>query len=330
MIRRRDWVIAAVAYPASAMGPVRAAPASKVYRIAVLDPDPASFAGQWHEFVAELARRGYVEGRNVSFERRFGEELRPDVVARLALDLVALKPDVIYAAHGTLSALALKKATKTIPIVFYSSGDPVGTGLVASLARPGGNLTGNAISSFETFPKSLQYLKEILGKLSRVVEIQTLGTRELPWFAQMDAAVMAAAGRLGAKFEYVDVSSMEDVEREVARLAREGVDAVTFGGGNAPQFRPHMRRIAALFVEHRLPSIGDPEEGFLLQYQPNFAHIARKSAEYVDRILRGARVADLPVEQVSEFELSINRKTADAIGLKIPGPILLRADRVIR
>lgn len=129
---------------------------------------------------------------------------------------------------------------------------------MASLPQPGGNLTGNAISSFETFPKSLQYLKEILGKLARVVEIQALGTRELPWFAQMDAAVMAAAGRL------------EDVEQALARLAREGIDAVMFGGGSSPQFRPRMRQIAALFIEHRLPSIGETEKGFLMEYEPNY------------------------------------------------------------
>ena len=144
----------------------------------------------------------------------------------------------------------------------------------------------------------------------------------------MDAATAAAARRLGTAYAHVDVSSMEDVEREVARAAREGVDAVIFGG-ITPRFLPYLERIAALLVAHRLPSIGDPERGFLLQYLHNVRDVARKSAEYVDKILRGTQPADLPVEQVSSFELVVNRKTADAIGLKIPESILLRADRVI-
>jgi len=330
MIRRRHCVVGAAAIPlAGAARRARAATAAKVFRIGVLDPDPAAFAAQWKEFVAELARRGYVEGRNLAFERRYGEELHPAGVDKLALELVALEPDVLYAAHGTVSALALKKATKTIPIVFFSSADPVGTGLVESLSRPGGNITGNSISTFELFPKSVEYLKEVVGKLDRVVALQPLGVRSLPWFPQMDAAIAAAARRLGTAYAYVDVSSLEDVEREVARAAREGVDAVIFGG-ITPRFVSHLERIAALLVKHRLPSIGDPERGFLLQYLHNVRHVARKSAEYVDKILRGARPADLPVEQVSSFELVINRRTADAIGLKIPESILLRADRVIR
>jgi putative ABC transport system substrate-binding protein len=134
MIRRRHCVVGAAAIPlAAAARRARAATAAKVFRVGVLDPDPAAFAAQWKEFVAELARRGYVEGRNLVFERRYGEELHPAGVDKLALELVALEPDVLYAAHGTVSALALKKATKT-SIVFFSSADPVGTGLVESLS----------------------------------------------------------------------------------------------------------------------------------------------------------------------------------------------------
>jgi putative ABC transport system substrate-binding protein len=177
---------------------VHAGAATKVYRIGVLDPDTsANWTEEWNEFVRELARLGFVDGRNIAFERRFGNELQPEDVRRNAAELVALKVDLIYAARGTLTALVAKNATKIIPIVFFSSADPVGLGLVPSLSRPIGNVTGNSVSSFEFFPKNLQYLSEIAGKLKRVVEITPSGTKQLPWFPQWDAAIQA--GREAAR-----------------------------------------------------------------------------------------------------------------------------------
>ncbi len=307
-------------------GVVRAASQVKVHRVGVLDPDPDLNATSWREFVAELARLGYDEGRNLVFERRFGTEDRPEEVRRFATELAALKVDVIYAAHGTLSALAAKKATTTIPIVFFSSGDPVGQGLVASLSRPGGNVTGSSISSFETFPKSLQFLKEVVGTLARVVEIDSASTRSRPWFAQWNAATQKAAGHLGLKYEYVDVTSFGEVEPALDRLV-PGVDAVVIG--NASFLRPRLQEIADLLIRRRLPSIGEPEAGFLFNYSPDPLAVARKSADYVARALGGIRPAELPIDQVTAFDLVVNQRTARAIQLKIPEGLLLRASKVL-
>ena len=308
---------------------VHAGAATKVYRVGVLDADTTGdWIEDWNEFVRELARLGFVEGRSIVFERRFGDELQPEDVRKNAAELVALKVDLIYAARGTLTALVAKNATRSIPIVFYSSADPVGLGLVPSLSRPIGNVTGNSISSFEFFPKNLQYLSEIAGKLERVVEITPPGTKLLPWFPPWDAAIQAAVKRLGIRFEYVEVESIEALEVAVKRLKVEGTDAVAISGRD--WLKAHQKRIAALLISLRIPSLGEPEDGFLLQYGIDGSYLARKAAGYVARILNGTKPSELPVEQVSQFNLVVNQKTADAIGLKIPVSMLLRASKVIR
>ncbi|MEO5953650.1 MAG: ABC transporter substrate-binding protein, partial [Chloroflexia bacterium] len=283
---------------------------------------------EWNEFVRELARLGFVEGRNIAFERRFGNELQPEGIRKNAAELVALKVDLIYAARGSLTALVAKNATNSIPIVFFSSADPVGLGLVPSLSRPIGNVTGNSVSAFEFFPKNLQYLSEIAGKLERVVEITPSGTKLLPWFPQWDAAIQAAVKRLGIRFEYVEVESIEALELAVKRLKVEGTDAVAISGRD--WLKAHQKRIAALLISLRIPSLGDPEDGFLLQSDPDGFYLARKAAGYVARILNGTKPSELPVEQVSRFNFVVNQKTAEAIGLKIPVSMLLRASKVIR
>jgi putative ABC transport system substrate-binding protein len=309
--------------------PGHADAATKVYRVGVLDPDTtANWTEEWDEFVRELARLGFVEGRNIAFERRFGNELQPDGIRKNAAELVALKVDLIYAARGTSTALAAKNATRSIPIVFFSSADPVGLGLVPSLSRPIGNVTGNSVSAFEVFPKNLQYLSEISGKLKRVVEITPSGTKLLPWFSQWDAAIQAAVKRLGIRFEYVEVESIEALETAVKKLSVEGTDAVVISGRD--WLKAHQKRIAALLISLRIPSLGDPEDGFLLQSDPDGFYLARKAAGYVVRILNGTKPSELPVEQVSQFNLVVNQKTAEAIGLKIPESMLLRASKVIR
>ena len=330
MIGRRACLVGAGAalLQCSAGAAVAAGPA-KVYRIGVLDPDPAVWKENWDEFVAELARRGYTEGRNLVFEKRFGEEVKPELANALAAELVALKPDLIYAAHGSMSALAARNATRTIPVVFFSSADPVGLGLVASLSKPGGNVTGNSISSFDTIPKSLQFLAEAMGRPNiRVVDISARGTSSLPWYPKLALAVAAAARQLGAQYRYEEVGSMAELDVLFKRLVRDGIDAVNMSTG--PLFKPHLPQIVATLIEHRLPSIGDAAQGFLLNYDTDFLHVARKAAGYVDKILRGARPSELPVEQVSTFELVINLKTAAAMGLTVPRSLLLRADRLIR
>jgi putative ABC transport system substrate-binding protein len=330
MIGRRSFALGTIA--AALMWSTRGigAPApGRVYRIGVLGPNPDASAAQWNEFVTEMARRGYSEGRNVVFEKRFGNDLPPGLWDQYARELVAMKVDVLYSAGGTHLALAAKKATKTIPIVFNSSADPVGLGIVASLSRPGGNITGSSISAFDVDPKNLQFLVEAIGKRNiRIAYIQPREGRSWPWFPKIAVAMTAAADQPGAKFEYVDVDSIAEIDLVLKRLVHEGIDAVMLES-HSP-FVPHLRRLASLLVDHRLPSIGDPRAGFLLEYQVNRLQIARKAAEYVDKILSGASPADLPVEQASTFELVINLKTARALGLQIPQSLLLRASEVIQ
>ncbi len=328
MKRRRALALAVMVTLPSACFPARSA--SRPFRIGVLDPDPTEFSGQWKEFVSELERRGYAEGRELVFERRFGEERNGAGVYKLAAELVALKVDLIYASHGSLSALAAKSATKTIPIVFFSSADPVRLGLVGTLSRPGGNITGSSISSFETIGKSLEFLKQATAGLRRVIELTPTGSRALPWFDQWHAAARSAAQQLGFSYELADVNSMGEVETVIRQAAREGVDAIIIGGGSSGFLYAGRRDVAASLISHKIASIGDPALGFLLQYEVDFMQLARKAAEYVDKILKGAKPADLPVEQSSAFEFVVNETTARRIGLRLPQTLLLQANKVVQ
>lgn len=313
--------------------PATAQAAGELRRVGVLSKDLAYAASanrikEWHAFVAELARLGHVEGRNLMFERRFGETGRLESLDALAAELVRLKVDVIFAIGGTASALAAKRATTAIPIIFNSSADPVALGLVASLSRPGGNLTGNSILGLDLEPKSMQMLAEAAGKLTSIADVLPLGTRREPWFALFEAATTAGATALGARFQYVDIDSITDFEPLVKRLASQGVDGMRVEA--YPPFVPHLKQMAALLIKYRLPSIGDPHQGFLLDYNLNWLSLARASARYVDRVLKGAKPADLPVEQPTQFELVINLGTAKALGLRLPKALLLRADEVVQ
>lgn len=302
--------------------------ASRPRRIGVLGPDPSDGSGLvWDAFVDELARRGHVEGRNVVFERRFGEGDRADLLALRAGELVAANVDVIYAARGTASALAAKQATAAIPIVFYSANDPVGTGLVAELARPGGNITGTATQGTEVISKGLQILAEAIGRMAQFVLFLPVGVRSQTGFARTEGLLGEAAARLGARARFVEVADVEQLGEQLRVLVREGVDAVLLF--DFPVFRPHLERIALLLIERRLPSYGYARAGFLLHYDVSRPQLARAAAVYVDRILRGAKPAELPVEQVSVFELVINLRTARSLGLNVPRSLLVRADEVI-
>lgn len=302
--------------------------ASGPRRVGVLGPDLSDGVGPvWDAFVDELARRGHVEGRNLVFERRFGEGERADLLSGQAADLVAAKVDVIYAARGTVSALAAKNATTKIPIVFFSAGDPVGSGLVASLARPGGNVTGNATQGTDVVIKGLQILAEAAGRMTQFVLFLPQGLRAQAGFARMEGQLSEAAARLGAKARFVEVADVAQLGGLLHGLVREGVDAVLLF--DFALFRPHQERIAALLIERRLPSYGYAHAGFLLHYDMSRLQLARSAAAYVDRILKGARPAELPVEQANVFHLAINLKTARALGINVPRSLLLRADEVI-
>ena len=300
----------------------------KVPRIGLLSPFSPSATASWHQaFRQGLRDLGWVEGKNVSIEYRYAEG-KSDRLPELAADLVRLKVNIIVAAVNT-DALAAKNATRTIPIVVASAGDPVAIGLVASLARPGGNITGLSQISPELAGKRLELLKEIVPKLSRVAVIwNPQGTTSpLSW-----KEIQLPARELGVQLHSLEIQSPNDFAKafEEATRARAGALAIM----PDPLFARNLKRIAELAAKSRLPSIFHLEEfvesGGLVAYGVDRSDQFRRAATYVDKILKGAKPADLPVEQPTKFELVINLKAAKQIGLTIPPNVLARADRVIR
>ena len=329
MIRRRASLIGAVAtaLPFARVAFSATAPA-KVFRVGVLESEQETDEFGWREFVAELSRLGFAEGQNVVFIRRVGERLRPKLLNGLSDELVALNVDVIYVASGLAAARAAMTSTKVIPIVFFSATDPVGMGLVTSLAKPGGNVTGQTASAIDYLPKALEFLSEAIGKPNaRIVEIQPTGERASTTFDRLSAAMSTAADRLKVKFAYADVASVEEVPPLVKRLASEGTNALCVS--SYPMFYPDLERISKLLIEYRLPSIGSPNRGFLLDYSADYRALLHNAARYVAKVLRGVKPYDMPVEMASRFNLVINLKTARAISLKIPNSLLARADDLI-
>jgi putative ABC transport system substrate-binding protein len=275
-----------------------------------------------------LRELGWVEGQNLVIEYRSAEG-RFDRLPELAAELVRLKVDVIVAAP-TPGALAAKKATATVPIVGVSLTEPVGVGLIASLARPGGNVTGVAYSvGTDIFGKDLALLKEVVPKVRRVA---VLSNPDGPVQPLTISNVKAAARSLGLELQLVEARGPGDFDRAFAAMAKERVGALFVV--TDPVFIPHRARLVSLAAKSRLPSIftqrADVEAGGLLSYGPSFADMYRRAAAYVDKILKGARPADLPVEQPTKFELVINLKTAKTLGLTIPPSLLQRADEVIQ
>jgi putative tryptophan/tyrosine transport system substrate-binding protein len=272
-----------------------------------------------------LRELGYVEGQNIVMEWRYGEE-KPDRVSELAAELVRLKVDVIVGG-GNSAIQAAKKATNTIPIVMTQASDPVASGFVASLARPGGIITGLSRLAPEIGGKRLELLKEIVPKLSRLA---VLGTSTSPGNAQELRVVELAAGTLGVKLQYLDVLSPKDIETAFRAAGKGRADAVLMMSGASSQRKEN----AELAVKSRLPVIYESaryvEAGGLMSYGVSLPDLDRRAATYVDKILKGAKPADLPVEQPTKFEFIVNLKAAKQIGLVIPPNVLARADRVIR
>jgi putative ABC transport system substrate-binding protein len=303
-----------------------AQPPGKVYRIGYLSSSSAivSPAEAFREGLREL---GWVEGQNVIIDYRFAEG-RLDRLPNLAGELVRLKVDVI-AAGPAPPAVAAKNATGTIPIVIMAVGDPVGLGLVASLARPGGNVTGTSFSvGMDIVGKSLELLREAVPKVRRVA---ILSNPANPSHALAISNVNAAARSLGMQLQLLEAREPEQFDGAFAAMAKERVDAllvVTDG-----MFMLNRARLAELAAKNRLASMHGLGEyvvaGGLMSYGPNTAARFRRAAFFVDKILKGAKPADLPVEQPTKFELVINLKTAKALGLRIPQSLLLRADQVI-
>ena len=274
-----------------------------------------------------LRQLGYIEGQNIAIEFRYAEE-KPDRLPILAAELVRLKVDVIVTG-GPTATRAAKEATFTIPIVMAQDGDPVGSGFVASLARPGGNITGLSSLGPEISGKRLELLKEIVPKVNRVA---VLGTSTNPTNAQGLKETELAAKAFGVQLQYLDVLGPEDIEIAFREASRGRADAVLVLGG--PVVQPQRTKVTALAVKNRLPAIYNRPEfveaGGLVSYSASFTDMTRRAATYVDKILKGAKPADLPVEQPQKFEFIINLKAAKQIGLTIPPNVLARADKVIK
>lgn len=278
--------------------------------------------------MAELARLGYVVDRNLVIDRHFSKTGIAGLDAEAGA-VSGLRPDLIVAVGGTSVALAAKKATTTIPIVFSSANDPVGAGLVASLARPGGNVTGLAIRGAETAAKALQYLAEAVGTLRKMAYFHLVGAQSLPWYADLTTALVSAGSTLGTEVTFFDIGTFADIEPLLQRLAKDGFNGVSFIGGLPPGLaEEERRRLPALYLKYRLPSTGDTEYGSLLSYGVPDELIGRTAARYVDRVLKGTRPSELPVEQINGGQLAINMTTANALGLRIPQSLLVVANVV--
>jgi putative ABC transport system substrate-binding protein len=306
-----------------------AQPPGKVYRIGLLDysaPDSGRQAW-WNVFRQRMRELGYVEGQNVTYEVRWaqGEDER---LSKLAAELVALKVDLIVTG-GTNAAIAAKRATSTIPIVTATGSDPVAIGLVSSLRRPGGNVTGMTTINSELAAKRLGFLKIVAPRASRIAilwEESSAGSR--PAVQETEAAAKTA----GLIIHSVPVRSPAEIEAGFATVVRGRAGALSIVG--SPMFFSHRKRLAELAVKHRLPTVVGPREfveaGGLIGYAADFPDLFRRAATFVDKILKGAKPGDLPVEQPTKFELVINLRTAKALGLTIPQSLLLRADEIIQ
>ncbi len=282
-------------------------------------------------FLQRLRDLGYVEGRNLQIEYRDAEG-KTERFAAMAAELVALKVDVIVTSGGSLAALAAKQATTTVPIVFTAVGDPVGEGLVTSLARPGGNVTGLSVLSPELVIKSLELIKQAVPGASRVALL--LKPDAMPDRARKDRlkAADVAARALGVWLQVVEARGPADFDRAFSDMTKALAGALTLV--STPVFDNERRRLVDLAAKNRLPTVYSfkayVEAGGLMSYGPDLADLHRRAATHVDKILKGTKPADLPVEQPTKFELVINLKTAKALGLTIPQSVLVRADEIIQ
>jgi len=324
------WVriVALLAAFAMAGAVAEAQQPTKIPRIGYLGfGSPSTIPARIEAFRRGLRELGYVEGKNIFIEWRHAEG-NADRLPSLAAELVRIKVDVIVT-NGPYSTRAAKKVTVTIPIVMASVGDPVGDGIVASLARPGGNITGLSSLAPELSGKRLEILKEVVPKASRVA---VFGTSTQPGHAQVLREIELAAEALKVKLQYLDVLSPKDIETAFRAAVKGRADAALVLGGSV--IGSQRTQVVELAVKSRLPVIyasqATVEAGGLVSYGVNNLDLDRRAATYVDKILKGAKPADLPVEQPKKFEFIINLKAAKQIGLTIPPNVLVRADRVIK
>lgn len=300
----------------------------RVYRIGYLSqPSRASVQQALDAFLKSLREKGWVEGRNLEIEYRWADGDASKLPAQAA-DLVKRKVDLIVAPAGT-AALAAKAATSTIPIVMIFPVDPVKLGLVASIARPGGNVTGTTLTpGTEIFGRQLQLLKEAVPAATRIA---ILRNPTEPGAAALTSVLESAAKAMGVRLQHVTARGPEDFDAAFAAMTREKAEALL--AATSSTWIVHRERLAEIAIRHRLATMFNYREmveaGGLMSYSVNMADFIGRAASYVDRILRGAKPADLPVEQPSEFELVVNLRTAKAIGLALPPALLQRANDVI-
>jgi putative ABC transport system substrate-binding protein len=323
---RRRFLLTSLAGAFAVPHAAGAQQAGKVYRVGFLWDSPAVWPHALEAFRRGLRDLGWIEGQNIVIEFRWAEG-RFDRLPGMVDDLIRLKVDLIVAPTSIYTDAA-KRATATIPIVFVSHADPVSTGHVASLARPGSNATGTTIIMSETMVKSLELLKATIPKLARVAVIWDPTT---PSHRPALDAVEAGGPILGVRLHPLAVRSAREFDSAFSAIVRERAGAVLVL--STPLFMGGAKRLAELAMMHKLPTMFGPKEhveaGGLLSYSPDRADLYRRAASYVDKILKGAKPAEMPVEQATKFELVINLKTAKALGLTIPPSLLQRADQII-
>ena len=322
--RRRLLVAAAMAL--AVPRPLFAQAPSKVVRVGFLVATTRSgYATRIEGVRAGLRELGYVESKNLAIEYRFADD-RYERLAALAAELVALKVDVLLTG-GTPSAQALKRVTATIPIVVGAISDPVATGLVPSLARPGGNITGTMFIVQELGAKRLEILRQALPGLKRIAVLMNADNASMP---PVEREMRAAAQRLGVELQRHDVRAPADFERAFAAMTAGSAEALVIV--EDAMLNANSRALGAAATAKRLVSIGAPEVaegGGVFAYGVNQVEMFRRAAHFIDKIVKGAKPAELPIERVSTFELTVNMKAAKALALAVPQPVLIRADRVI-
>jgi putative ABC transport system substrate-binding protein len=323
---RRDFVLGSAATILAAGQAVQAQPTTRVWRLGFLGAADAKRFGRFLEALRlGLRDHGYVEGRNITIEFRWAEG-QYDRLPALAAELVQLKPDVLIT-HGTPGTLALKQATATIPIVMAIIGNPVEAGVVASLARPGGNITGSSFFSDEVTAKRLELLKSALPGLARA----GLLTNPANAFPNTARLMNETAQGLGVELKRLEVRRLDELDAALT-TAMTQVDGLVIPDEQLFSMTDTARRIADFTLKSRLSSVGVVEyadAGGLLGYGVDPLDVVRRSMAHVDKILKGARPADLPVERASKFELVVNLKTARALGITLPPSLILRANRTV-
>jgi ABC-type uncharacterized transport system substrate-binding protein len=325
-MKRREFITllgGAAAWPLAA----RAQQAGRVYRIGVLETSPAaSNAANFEALRKGLRELGYVEGQNLILDYRSADG-RPERFPQLAAELLRLNVDLIVT-RGTPAVMAAKNATGTIPLVMAASGEPVGTGVVAGLARPGGNVTGLSSLTSELDAKRLELMRETVASIRRIAFLQTMGNPVSPsrWEEFKTAALS-----LGLEAQLLDVREPQDIMRAFDTAIAQRADAILVAGDTVTS--ANRRQVVELAAKHRLPAMYTSTEfieaGGLMAYGVNYPDLYRRAAIFVDKIFKGAKPADLPVEQPTKFDLVINLKAAKALGLEVPPTLLARADEVI-